>query len=168
MNQAMIHIRQLTNSDWACFRTLRLESLQATPEYFATSYAEAAQLTDQDFQKILTDNHVFGAFIEDTLVANIGYYPGHSTKTMHIGNLWGMYTQKEHRKKGIGLALLNNIIQHARNSDIRQLHLKCTTNNQGAFYLYEQCGFSIYGTEPRAIKVDDAFYDADLMVLKLN
>jgi len=60
-------------------------------------------LTDQDFQKILTDNHVFGAFIEDTLVANIGYYPDHSTTTMHIGTLWSMYTKKEHRKKALRL-----------------------------------------------------------------
>lgn len=78
-----------------------------------------------------------------------------------------MYSKAEYRKKGIASALIQTIISHAKERVI-QLHLKCVTSNLSAIALYQKQGFKIYGTEPRALKTKDIFFDDHLMVLYLT
>jgi ribosomal protein S18 acetylase RimI-like enzyme len=78
-----------------------------------------------------------------------------------------MYIKNGYRGQGIGNALLNAVITHAKNRVI-QLHLTVVTTNQTALKLYQKNGFRVYGTEPRALKIGDQFYDEHMMVLELS
>jgi len=49
-----------------------------------------------------------------------------------------------------------------------QVHCNVVTSNDRARRLYERHGFSVYGTEPRALKVGDRFYDEHLMICRLD
>ncbi len=156
-------IRLLTAEDWQIWKEIRLEALQNSPENFGSSYEEECDWPDLEFQNGLNRSHIFGAFIENYLVACAGFYTLNFIKTQHRGVIWGMYTRPEYRKQGIASALMQHVIADAR-SKVSQLHLTCVTSNHGAIQFYQKQGFKIYGTEPRALKVGDKFLDEHLMV----
>lgn len=160
-------IKQLTAEDWKIWKEFRLEALKNSPENFGSSYEEEAKWPDLDFQNSLTKSDIFGVFLDNTLVSCAGFYNLNSAKTKHRGVIWGMYTKKEYRGNGIANSLIQKIIKHAK-SRVTQLHLTCLTNNLAAVRLYQNHGFKIYGTEPRALKMRDAFFNEHLMVLNLT
>lgn len=160
-------IRLLTVDDWQIWKNIRLEALQNSPENFGSSYVEECNWSDLEFQTGLKNSDVFGVFIENTLVACAGFYTLNFIKTQHRGVIWGMYTRPEYRKKGIASALIKYVVANAR-SKVLQLHLTCVTSNLDAIHCYQKQGFKIYGTEPRALKIGDTFYDEHLMALDLT
>ena len=123
--------------------------------------------SNSDFQNGLTKNDIFGVFIDNSLVSCAGFYSLNSAKTKHRGFIWGMYTKAEYRGQGIASALIQSVITYA-SSRVTQLHLTCVTNNLSAMALYQKHGFTVYGTEPRALKIGDAFFDEHLMILDLR
>lgn len=157
-------IRQLFDADWHPWKEIRLEALTNSPESFGSSYEEEVFMSDTDFQNGLSKGYVLGAFVDDLLVSCAGFYTLNSLKTKHRGVLWGMYTRLEYRGKGIATALIQTLIQHARTC-VTQLHLTCVVSNFVARAFYQKQGFRIYGTEPKALKINDTFYDEYLMVL---
>ncbi|HAT8609224.1 TPA: GNAT family N-acetyltransferase [Legionella pneumophila] len=162
-----MRIRQLFDTDWHLWKEIRLEALNNSPENFGSSYEEEVHMSDADFQNGLSKGYVLGAFVDDLLVSCAGFYTLNSIKTKHRGVLWGMYTRLEYRGKGIATALIQTLIQHAKTS-VTQLHLTCVVSNFVAQAFYQKQGFRIYGTEPKALKINDTFYDEYLMVLDFN
>ncbi|HAT4455401.1 TPA: GNAT family N-acetyltransferase [Legionella pneumophila] len=160
-------IRQLFDADWHLWKEIRLEALNNSPESFGSSYEEEVLMSDTDFQNGLSKGYVLGAFVDDLLVSCAGFYTFNSIKTKHRGVLWGMYTRPEYRGRNIATALIQTLIQHAK-THVTQLHLNCVTSNFVARNFYQKQGFRIYGTEPKALKINDTFYDEYLMVLDFN
>jgi ribosomal protein S18 acetylase RimI-like enzyme len=160
-------IRMLTQEDWQPWKLLRLEALKNSPESFGSSYEEEVNWPDLDFQNSLTKSDIFGVFVDNSLVSCAGFYSLNSAKTKHRGVILGMYTRPECRGQGIASSLIKTIINHAK-SRVAQLHLTCVTSNLGAVAFYQKQGFKIYGTEPRALKIGDTFFDEHLMILDLT
>ncbi|HAT2049070.1 TPA: GNAT family N-acetyltransferase [Legionella pneumophila] len=160
-------IRQLCDADWNLWKDIRLSALKHSPESFGSSYDEELQWADADFQSVLSNGYVLGAFVGDLLVSCAGFYILNSLKSKHRGVLWGMYTRPEYRGKRIATTLIQAMIQHAK-TYVTQLHLTCVTSNHTARAFYENQGFRIYGTEPKALKINNIFYDEYLMVLDLK
>ncbi|HEO1363237.1 TPA: GNAT family N-acetyltransferase, partial [Legionella pneumophila] len=157
-------IKRVMQEDWELWKSFRLEALKNSPENFGSSYEEEVHMSDADFQNGLSKGFVLGVFVDDLLVSCVGFYTFNSLKTKHRGVLWGMYTRLEYRGKGIATALIQTLIQHARTC-VTQLHLTCVVSNFVARAFYQKQGFRIYGTEPKALKINDTFYDEYLMVL---
>jgi len=87
-------------------------------------------------------------------------------KNRHKGFVFGMIVAPEHRRRGIGTALLAHLIDAARREPgLLQLTLTVTDTNRAARTLYERAGFRSFGVEPRAIHVGDAFFDKNHMIL---
>jgi ribosomal protein S18 acetylase RimI-like enzyme len=77
----------------------------------------------------------------------------------------GMYVADEAAGRGVGRALLTELLTRAAQIDgLRQVVLLVTSANGSARALYESLGFRVYGTEPDALCIDGVFHDADLMV----
>jgi ribosomal protein S18 acetylase RimI-like enzyme len=161
-----VKITILTQKDWEIWKQFRLDALKNSPENFGSSYEEELNWPDSDFQNELIKSDIFGAFIDDSLVCCAGFYILDSLKTKHRGIIWGMYTKPEYRHQGVASTLIQTIINHSM-SRVSQLHLTCVTSNLGAVAFYQKQGFKIYGTEPRALKIGDAFFDEHLMLLEL-
>lgn len=159
--------RLLTQDDWQIYRGIRLESLQNSPESLASSYEQELECSEEDWKNKLKESDVFGAFSGNELMAVAGFYRLDRLKTKHHGDLFGMYVTPEYRGKGLASQLVQTVITHAR-SCVIQLHLGCVTSNTEAIKLYQKHGFEIYGTEPRALKIGDDFFDVHLMALKLD
>ena len=160
-------IKQLGADDWQIWKNFRLEALKNSPESFGSSYEEELNWINSDFQNSFTKSDIFGVFVDNSLISCAGFYSLNSAKTKHRGVIWGMYTRPECRGQGIASTLIQTIINHAK-SRVTQLHLTCVTSNLGAVAFYQKQGFKIYGTEPRALKIGDTFFDEHLMILDLT
>lgn len=160
-------IRLLSRDDWLSWKSIRLEALKTSPESFSSSYEEEANWPHLKFQNHLTQSDIFGAFVENDIVSCASFYHLATTKTKHRGVIWGMYTRPEYRGQGIATAVMQTLIKHTK-SQVTQLHLTCVTSNLHAVTFYQKLGFQIYGTEPRALKILDKFFDEHLMLLDLT
>ncbi|MFO1259114.1 MAG: GNAT family N-acetyltransferase [Gammaproteobacteria bacterium] len=166
-NNHLFDIRLLQSSDLQIWKTIRLEAVKAYPEAFGSSYEEESLYTEDDFKRGLTESDIFGVFSKNDLIGTVGFFKLKPLKMQHRGTMFGMYIKPEHRGHGAAAQLIQAIISHAR-QNVLQLHCRVVSENEIAIKFYQKYGFQIYGTEPRALKVDEKFHDEHLMVLKFN
>ena len=80
-----------------------------------------------------------------------------------------MYVSEECRGKGVGRALLGELIGLVQLlPGIEQVALAVSCQNVAAKTLYESLGFEVYGCEKRALKIGGEYVDEELMVLYLE
>ena len=84
----------------------------------------------------------------------------------HRSNL-GISVLKEYWHQGIGSSLLAAAIGYAIENDIEIIELEVITTNVNAIKLYEKFDFETIGIYENYFKIDDEYYDAQLMNLYL-
>jgi len=111
---------------------------------------------------------VYGAFRDGKLCGVVGLARESRMKNRHKASVFGMYVAPEHLRRGVGSALLRHLVNEAKQQPgLAQLVLTVTATNIAATALYEAFGFTSFGIEPRAIRVDDAYFDKNHMILFL-
>jgi ribosomal protein S18 acetylase RimI-like enzyme len=176
MTDSGIGIHTLEESDWDAWWALRLVALRGHPDAFGSDYDEtvaAGEASSRDrfvSTAITGDNRIVGAFTQDdVLIGSCGIIRHSGAKSRHRMDLWGMYVEPGFRRDGIGNRLAEAIIAHARQTDgVIQIHLTVASHNIAAVTTYYRIGFTMYGREPRSLKLPDRFVDEDLMVLTLD
>jgi ribosomal protein S18 acetylase RimI-like enzyme len=169
-------IRELTPQDVDTYRALRLRGFQEHADAFTSSYEEEAQKPVDVMQGRLasalskSNEWILGAFDgHGALTGVVGMSVDERQKVRHRGWVFGMFVPAEHARKGIGKALLADLIERARQrEELELLHLTVTATNQGAIRLYESAGFVAGGIELAAIKVLGKRYDKLHMALVLR
>jgi RimJ/RimL family protein N-acetyltransferase len=157
-------LRQLTRDDAAAFHALRMELLSLHPESFGTAATEhAAQGLETSAERLATEA-VVGGFVEGELVGIASLMRQPRMKERHKGMLRGMYVRRSSRGSGLSDAIVEWILDRARADGIEQVHLTVVADNARARRLYDRWGFTVYGIEPRAFKMDGRYYDQALMV----
>ncbi len=81
--------------------------------------------------------------------------------------IWGVYVKPEWRGRHISESLVRSCLEWAREKGLAIVKLAVVTTNQPAIQCYERCGFTIYGTEPKAINYDGKYYDEYLMAIEI-
>jgi RimJ/RimL family protein N-acetyltransferase len=71
------------------------------------------------------------------------------------------------RGSGAAEALVQAVIDQAR-AQVEILNSAVNADNLGAKALYLRLGFSVYGTAPRALRIDGRDYDEDLLAMVLR
>ena len=167
-------IRIMGADDAAAYQALRLRGLQESPEAFGSTYAGEVntplpQIAERLARGAGGEDVVFGAWDDEgRLVGVAGMGRGTSLKTRHRAGIWGMYVAPEARGGGVGRALMDALIAHARSlHGLQRLTLGVTTINQPARALYHSVGFVTYGIEPEAYLLDGEYWDSELMTLRL-
>jgi len=167
-------IRRLADDDTEVFRELRLRALRESPEAFGSSYEETVlQPLASMAQRLRADpdapyDFVLGAFAP-ALVGMVGFRREPRLKTCHKGTISGMYVAREMQGSGVGRARLERVIEEARKQpELEQITHYVVSSNLAARHLYALCGFTVYGVEPRALKLDERYLDEDLMILHLR
>lgn len=168
-----MQIRELTKSDAAEFRALRLRALKEYPTVFSSSYEVEREWSLDRFAERLnadsTDGFMLGCFVEGDLVGSLGFFRFEGPKLEHIGRIVAVHVAAEHQSLGYGRAMVSAALDRARRMpSFSVIQLTATTTNDRAISMYESFGFEICGTTPRAMLVDGEYVEEHLMVLKLD
>ena len=101
------------------------------------------------------ENHIVTILIyNDTTPVAYGHLDPDGEK------VWlGVCVSEKYRKKGYGKLIMRELITHAGNMEIKQIHLTVDSDNGNAIELYKKVGFSINSELKK---------DVYLMVLNLN
>ena len=164
-------IRKLTEDDLEAVWMLRLQALKDNPEAFGSTYQEAFTRGKawmlQRLQGKEDQTFYLGAF-DEAIFGMVALYREEGIKNWHKGYVVSMYVHPEKRGVGAGKALMQELIARAKQLEgLEQLLLAVVTTNQTAYQLYRSLGFEVYGTEPKALKMDGEYWDEHLMVLRL-
>jgi RimJ/RimL family protein N-acetyltransferase len=167
-----MNMRVLNETDAAAFQTVRLRSLREHPESFGASWEDEQSRSTEDVAAQLRDDPpntcTLGAFVGHVLVGIVSLNRFVRPKVRHKAILGGMYVAPEARGNGIGAALLDAALVHARAMDgVRDVSLAVTVGNETARNVYLAAGFVPWGVEPRYINVDGQFFDIEWMMLHL-
>lgn len=168
-----MEVRALSPDDAAEYWRLRLEALQTEPSAFGMAAEEFQRSTVEEMRKRLQDlppqNFYVGAFDGDALVGIATFIRETHVKELHKGHIYGVYVTGSHRGKGVGRAMLAEILERSTSDDgLEQILLAVATSNEPAIRLYRSVGFEIYGTEPRALKIGSEYIDEHHMVLRIR
>lgn len=156
-------------ADLDAYRALRLEALQDSPEAFS-----AVPGDDSMSDAILAERCVpevpgltLGAFHATTLIGMAAYVPDRGMKTRHKARLVGLYLKPDWRKSGVGRALVEAVIAHARKQRVI-LQCHATMHNLPARRLYHALGFVQFGVERDALMIGGQGFDEELLMLDLR
>ncbi len=146
----------------------------ASETLFMMRYPEEVTLTVEEERDFLEKKYndprggYLSAWIDGKLIGNASFYPvGPHLKVLHRA-AFGIAILQDYWGRGLGEALLNEIIRTAKSAGYEQLELEVVADNLRGFALYEKCGFVRYGTRPNAFRYKDGGYsDEHLMVRSL-
>lgn len=158
-----MHISRLTPAHAAAYRAFMLQTYANEPEAFTATVAEREQLPLDWWIARVSDESdptelVYGAFVDTRLVGVAGLRFEDRKRTRHKAFLFGLCVLPSFRGQGIARALVEQVLTQARSTPGTCIvQLKVMASNTPALRLYESCGFRPYGTEPYAIKMEEAF-----------
>jgi ribosomal protein S18 acetylase RimI-like enzyme len=150
------------------YRSLMLHAYAQHPDAFTSSVHERERLPlswwdarlkgGADAAEIVIGAFAPGADGFSELAGVVGLSFEQREKARHKCTLFGMYVAQQHRRSGLGDALVSAALTHARQrSAVRLIQLTVTQGNDAAYALYARHGFVQYGLEPFAVAVGDAF-----------
>lgn len=106
---------------------------------------------------------VFGAFVNDHLCGYLILY-----QIFEDASLIDICVHPQSQGKGIAKALLNQAITWLKTTEAKELLLEVRQSNYVAKALYQNLGFSIYGSRKDYYQTDSGMEDACLMRLLLG
>ncbi|MBD8036817.1 GNAT family N-acetyltransferase [Solibacillus sp. A46] len=166
-----MNIRILGYKDATKYKELRLQAINDSPTSFCSSYAQEEIYTLQETEHNIrpqTDQFTLGAFEGDQLIGMVTFKRETNANLNHKGRLMEMYVTPEMRKKGIGRAMLEELLRLLKeNEGLEQLYVTVEATNVQVLELCKSLDFNQYAIEKRAMKMDGKYFDELWMVKNL-
>jgi ribosomal protein S18 acetylase RimI-like enzyme len=138
-------VRRIRADEGPTLRDVRLRALGADPAAFGSTWEREVALTDVEWadraQRTADGDEraTFVAEVDGRVVGLVGGYRGEpGASTVHLISMW---TDPTARGRGVGRALLDAVVTHARDSGADQVDLWVVRTNAPALRLYEAAGF---------------------------
>jgi RimJ/RimL family protein N-acetyltransferase len=160
-------IRPLRADDAVQYRDIRLEALRLHPEAFGSAFEQEAAEPLSFFEQRVTVNTIFAGLRDEELFGVAGFMPESGMKRAHKAHLWGMYVRQAARGTGLARQLVEAVLTFAQER-VELVQLSVVAGNVPAQRLYASLGFTPYGLEARALKVDGRNFDEVHMVRLLR
>ncbi|WP_299689394.1 GNAT family N-acetyltransferase [uncultured Tateyamaria sp.] len=158
-------MRRLTAGDAAQWRTIRLDALEAFPDAFLTTYAEAAAVPLDRTATWLERGQSFGVFVSGTLVATGSLARENRRQTRHRGSIGPFFVKPGSQGQGFADPLMEAMIAAAQAAGMWQLELQVAASNTRAIRFYQRHGFEACGRIPNAT-VLDGVHETDLLLIR--
>ena len=169
-NGKPVIIREAKEQDAERILNSALKALINAP-YMLTTVEDVKNMSVDAIQESLkayfeNPNYVqFIAEVDGILVGAIDFKNGNKEKISHQG-AFVMTILPEYRNYGIGRALLETLINWAKNnSKIEKVCLEVMEDNLGAIKLYKNLGFFEEGRKAKGVKLENGYQDLILMAL---
>jgi ribosomal protein S18 acetylase RimI-like enzyme len=156
-------IRPLRPDEAGMYRDIRLEALRLHPEAFGSAFEQESAEPLSFFEQRLTANTIFAGVRDQELSGVAGFMPESGLKRAHKAHLWGMYVRQAARGTGLARQLVEALLTFAQER-VELVQLSVVAGNVPAQRLYASLGFTRYGLEERALKLDGQYFDEVLMV----
>jgi GNAT superfamily N-acetyltransferase len=153
------HVRTLKPHEMTLHRELRLRALRDSPDSFGETWADAAARPASYWENLTRSvtgpgPHVmFLASEGDQLIGSA--YGLLDRERADAGRVGGMWVEPAWRRRGVGCALLQEIVGWARERGLRRLSLWAPAHSPAALSLYRHAGFRETGTR-RPLPTDPA------------
>jgi len=158
-------IERLRPGDGPRLRAIRLRALAEAPDAFATTLADAEKRDIADWEVQI---EALPTFVWRSGDADLGLVRGAARDgDPEAGYLISMWVAPEARGRGVGAALVEEVVAWARGSGLRRIYLDVGLHNAAARRLYERMGFVATGAMPqtpacvREMEMAMALRDAD-------
>lgn len=142
-------IERLCAGDGGRLRAIRLRALQDAPDAFSTTLDEAASRSPESWDQQLDELATFVATVSGCDVGLVRGAP--HDRFSDTGYLISMWVAPEARRRGVGSALVDAVVDWARTQGLRRLLLDVAETNGPATALYTRKGFvpnGEFGTLP--------------------
>ena len=178
-SESAVRIARINAPHLSAYKRLRDEALRLHPEAFdADIESEQARPPESYLGRLglgesLGGSFLLGAWVANDLVGTVGLERQTQHKLRHSAELNSMLVQPQQTGRGIGLMLVRQAIDLARQAiGLEQIVLRVSTSSATAVHLYERAGFQACGVLPHAIKLVDGhgvvrYHDKLTMVLIL-
>jgi ribosomal protein S18 acetylase RimI-like enzyme len=156
-------VQRLQPRHAVAYRALMLEAYEHHPEAFTSSAQERAALALSWWEQRLDVSDqalevVFAATQDSSICGVVGLSFNVREKARHKVALFGMYVDPAWQKQGLGQALIQAALDHARSRPGALLvQLTVSENNSTARGFYERNGFVAFGVEPCAVAINGGF-----------
>jgi RimJ/RimL family protein N-acetyltransferase len=168
---AGLEIRPVTRAEVAAWRELRAEALKNHPTAFSSAYEDFILQEEAEVASRIPEpggsDVLFGVYVAGELCGCAGFFREKGLKERHRGLMWGVYLRPLLRGQGAGEALVERIIDHAR-QHVDVLRSAVTSDNVGVRDLYLRMGFEHFAVEPRALRHDGRDHDEDLLIMTFD
>lgn len=167
-------LRRLGPADLVAYRALMLQAYAQAPEAFTSSVAERSGLPLSWWLGRLQEGadvaeRVLGVIRGAELVGVAGLSIETRERTRHKATLFGMYVAPAARGQGLARALVQGALALARaTAGVELVQLTVSASNTAALALYTGCGFTVFGTEPMAVKLGSGYIDKVHMWVRLD
>ena len=129
-------------TDWKQVRSVRLRALADSPDAFGSTLDQEQQLTDDEWCSRSGNVSVaqFLAIAPSGSELGIAVGAPYSGQEQTAG-LFSMWVAPEARKRGVGVALVQAVIEWAQSEGYYRIILDVGDTNTPAIRLYQSCGF---------------------------
>jgi len=110
---------------------------------------------------------VFVAELPEGIVGRLSIARDSHPASYHVADL-GLMVAAEHRRRGVGQALLESAVDWARTTGVRKLELHVFPHNEPAIALYERFGFVREGYRRGQYRRGRDYVDAILMAYSVS
>ena len=138
-------IKVLDEQDWQAYRSVRLASLQDSPDSFGSTYELERAFSDEKWRSRLSKSSdlsngaMWAALFDGRFIGLISAVV--SREDVDRASVYQMWVSPEYRGEGIGSALIRSVEVWAVELRVKRLELSVTTANTAAVSLYEKMGF---------------------------
>ncbi|MBB5955852.1 ribosomal protein S18 acetylase RimI-like enzyme [Saccharothrix tamanrassetensis] len=136
-----MNLRRLSPADWATWRDLRLTALASDPQAFGSALSREQDYDESRWREVLHPR--WGVKVVAEAPEPVGLVAGVPHEDHDdVLYLYSMWVKPRFRRRGVGEALVAEVLAWAREHGWRRVQLRVFRGNVAARRLYERLGFT--------------------------
>ncbi len=134
-----MQVDRLTPDAWSRLKAIRLRALTDAPHAFGTTLDESAAWPDTVWQRQARELETFVAVLDGEDVGMVRSVA--SSAEPGVAELLSAWVAPDARRRGVGVSLVDAVIDWAREEGLHRVALDVRDANVGAVAFYARCGF---------------------------